>query len=70
MIGPAGLPKLIVDQLSLQAKAALETQKVKEYFATQCVTIIGSDPATAEKFFQADLEKHQNLVTASGAKLE
>jgi tripartite-type tricarboxylate transporter receptor subunit TctC len=70
MIGPAGLPKPIVDRLYSETKAALETPKVKEYFATQGVTIIGSDPATAEKFFQTELEKHQKLVAASGAKAE
>ena len=70
MIGPAGLPKPIVDRLYSETKAVLGTPKVKEYFAAQGVTIIGSDPATAERFFRTELEKHAKLVAVSGAKAD
>jgi tripartite-type tricarboxylate transporter receptor subunit TctC len=70
MIAPAGVPKPLVDRLYSETKAVLTTQKMKDAFASQGVTIIGSDPATAEKFFESELAKHEKLVSAAGAKTD
>ncbi|WP_052763681.1 Bug family tripartite tricarboxylate transporter substrate binding protein [Microvirga massiliensis] len=67
MIAPAGLPKPLVDRLYSETRTVLATQKMKDAFASQGVTIIGSDPATAEKFFESELAKHEKLVAAAGA---
>jgi tripartite-type tricarboxylate transporter receptor subunit TctC len=70
MIAPTGLPKSLVDRLYAETKAVLATQKMKDDFALQSATVIGSDPATTEKFFQTELAKHEKLVAAAGAKTD
>lgn len=70
LIGPAGLPKPIVDRLYTETKALLATKPIQEAFAAQGLTIIGSDPETAAKFFETELAKHATLVKQSGATFE
>jgi tripartite-type tricarboxylate transporter receptor subunit TctC len=70
LMGPAGLPKPMVDKLYADTKAALATKTVEETLAQQGVAVIGSDPETARKFFQTELDKHTQLVKRSGAKLD
>ena len=70
LIGPAGLPKPLVDKLYADTKAALATKSVEETLAQQGIAVIGSDPETARKFFQTELDKHTQLVKRSGAKLD
>jgi tripartite-type tricarboxylate transporter receptor subunit TctC len=70
LIGPAKLPKPIVDRLYEVAKAALDSQKTKEAFAAQGLSIVGSDPQTAAKFFITELEKHKRLVEQANVKAE
>jgi tripartite-type tricarboxylate transporter receptor subunit TctC len=70
LIGPAGLPKPIVAEYYKQTKAALSAPEVQNALAAQGITVIGSTPEHAEKFFQSELVKHTKLVKQAGAKLE
>jgi tripartite-type tricarboxylate transporter receptor subunit TctC len=70
LIGPAGLPRGIVDRLYTETKAVLAQKEVQDAFAAQGFTIIGSPPESAAKFFQTQLEKHTQLVKQAGVTLD
>ena len=70
LIGPAGLPRPIVDRLHAAVTETLAQKEVQEAFATHGVTIIGSTPDAAARFFRAELDKHGALVKRSGAVVE
>ena len=68
--GPAGLPKPVVDRLHSAVTEALAQKEVQDAFATHGVTIVGSTPDAAARFFRTELDKHAALVKRSGAVLE
>ena len=68
MIGPAGMPKPIVDRLYSETKAILGTRQLQESLAAQGITIIGSDPETSLRFMETELVKHEKLAKKAGAK--
>ena len=70
MIGPAGLPKAIVDADYLAAKTALSSPEAQTALSAQGLTIVNTGPDLAPAFFQAELTKHQKLVKQSGATLD
>jgi tripartite-type tricarboxylate transporter receptor subunit TctC len=70
LIGPAGLPKPIVDRLYEVSQTVLGSQKTKDAFAAQGISIVGSDPQTSAKFFVTELEKHKRLVEQAKVKAE
>lgn len=70
MIGPKSLPVSIVDRLYRETKSALANERVRADLAAQATTPVGMDPAASASFFASELEKHQKLVAASGAKAE
>ena len=70
LIGPAGLPKPVVDRLHSAVTEALAQKEVQDAFATHGVTIVGSTPDAAARFFRTELDKHEALVKRSGAVLE
>ena len=70
LIGPADLPKPIVDRLYEVTKAVLGSQKTKDAFAAQGISVVGSDPQTSAKFFVTELEKHKRLVEQARVKAE
>jgi tripartite-type tricarboxylate transporter receptor subunit TctC len=70
LIGPAGLPKAIVDADYAAVKAALSSPEAKTALSAQGLTIVDTGPEQAPAFFQAELAKHQKLVKQSGATLD
>ena len=70
LIGPAGLPKAIVDADYAAVKAALASPEAQTAMAAQGLTILDKGPELAPAFFQSELSKHQKLVKQSGATLD
>jgi tripartite-type tricarboxylate transporter receptor subunit TctC len=70
LIGPAGLPKPVVDRLYGATKTVLGSVKTKDAFTAQGLSIIASDPEATAKFFVTELDKHTKLVQQSGAKVD
>lgn len=70
LIGPAGLPKPIVDRLRAAVQEAFAVKEVQDTFASMGVTMVGSTPEQSARFFQTELDKHAQLVKRSGATLE
>ncbi|MEJ8853986.1 tripartite tricarboxylate transporter substrate binding protein [Variovorax robiniae] len=70
LIGPAGLPKAIVDSDYAAVKAAIASPEAQTVLAAQGLTVLNMGPDQAPAFFQAELVKHQKLVKQSGATLD
>ncbi|RZL90273.1 MAG: tripartite tricarboxylate transporter substrate binding protein [Variovorax sp.] len=70
LIGPAGLPKSIVDGYSGAMKTALASPEAQNAIAGQGLMVLNTGPDAAPAFLQAELVKHQKLVKQSGATLD
>jgi tripartite-type tricarboxylate transporter receptor subunit TctC len=70
LIGPAGLPKPIIDSDYAAVKAAIVSPEAQSVLAAQGLTVLNMGPEQAPAFFQAELVKHQKLVKQSGATLD
>lgn len=70
LVGPAELPRPIVERLNAELKAALAQKEVQEALAAQGVIPGGSTPEAARQFIHAEMEKHSQLVKRSGATLD
>ena len=70
LVGPAGMPRPVLDKLNAAVNRAIQTPAFKERFAS-----IGDEPGggTPEEFgntIKADLAKWKDVVQRSGARLE
>ena len=70
LIGPAGLPKNVVEAYSGAMKTALASPEAHNAIAGQGLMVLDTGPDAAPAFFQAELTKHQKLVKQSGATLD
>ena len=70
LVAPAGLPKPVLDRLHAAARTGLAAPEVREMFAAQGITAVGSAADPASAFLQAELEKHTKLVKSSGATID
>lgn len=70
LIGPAGLPRPVVEAHHAAVRAALAAPEAKAAIAGQGLTVLDTGPEAAPAFFQAELAKHQKLVKLSGATLD
>jgi tripartite-type tricarboxylate transporter receptor subunit TctC len=71
LIGPAGLPRAIVDQLNAQARSAIHTSEVKRRLENLGFEVTGNE--SAEQFaaaIRADTEMLGRLILAAGIKPE
>ena len=70
LVGPAGLPKAVVDRIHSEVKSALAHKEVQEALNAQGVIVEGSTPEVARQFIHSEMDKHAQLVKRSGAKME
>ena len=70
LVGPAGLPRPIVDRLHKAVTAALAQKDVREALAAQGVSLTGSTPEAASQFIQGEMRKHALLMQRSGLKID
>jgi tripartite-type tricarboxylate transporter receptor subunit TctC len=70
LIGPAGLPKALVDDYAAAIKAALGSVEAQSAISGQGLMVLDTGPDAAPAFLQAELAKHQKLVRQSGATLD
>ncbi|MEK8025809.1 Bug family tripartite tricarboxylate transporter substrate binding protein [Pseudaquabacterium rugosum] len=67
VIGPAGLPRPVVQKYYADVKTVLSMKDVQDAMANQGIAIIASPPEQAAPFFKAEFDKHAVLVKKSGA---
>jgi tripartite-type tricarboxylate transporter receptor subunit TctC len=70
LLGPAGMPPDVLAKLSHDFVAALNTDSVKERLGKLGAQPIGSSPQEFEAKIQADYEKWEPIIKASGMKAE
>jgi tripartite-type tricarboxylate transporter receptor subunit TctC len=70
LVGPAGMPKAVVDKLNAAANRVLSSQSFKERFATVGDELAGGTPEEFGSTIKNDLAKWKDVVQRSGAKLE
>ena len=70
LIGPAGMPKAIVDKINAAANRVLATPAFRERFAAVGDELAGGTPEEFGATIKNDLAKWKDVVQRSGAKLE
>ena len=70
LVGPAGLPRAVVDKLNAEVKATLALPEVREAMAKMAVMVATSTPEQANQFFVTELDKHTTLAKRGGATLD
>ncbi|OUL99800.1 Bug family tripartite tricarboxylate transporter substrate binding protein [Variovorax sp. JS1663] len=70
LVGPAGLPKPLVDSYAATIRAAMGSPEASTAIAGQGLSVLAIGPDAAPAFFQTELVKHQKLVKQSGATLD
>ena len=70
LLGPAGMPPALVEQLSHDFVAALNTDAVKERLGKLGATPIGSSSKAFDQKIHADYDKWGPIIKAAGMKAE
>ncbi|SCK21808.1 Tripartite-type tricarboxylate transporter, receptor component TctC [Variovorax sp. HW608] len=70
LVGPAGLPKPLVDGYADAVRQAMASPEARTAIAGQGLAVLNVGPDAAPAFFQTELVKHQKLVKQSGATLD
>ena len=70
LLGPAGMPRDLVERLSHDFVAALNTESVKERLSKLGAAPIGSSPKQFDEKIRADHEKWGPIIQAAGIKAE
>lgn len=70
LIAPRGTPRAIVQRLSSDAAAALNTSEVGERLGSIGVEIIGSSPEKFDAYIRSEILKWAAVVKRSGARID
>ena len=70
LLGPAGMPRDLVERLSHDFVAALNTESVKERLSKLGAAPIGSSPKQFDEKIRADYKKWGPIIQAAGMKAE
>ena len=70
VMGPAGMPKEIVNQLNREIVAGLSSPEMKGRLQTMSAQPIGGTPEQFAAFFAAETKRWAPIVKASGAKAD
>ena len=70
VLAPAGTPQPIIDKLTAEVDRILKKPEVIERFAKLGATPVGGTPKQLGDFIAAETRKWQQVVKASGAKVD
>ena len=70
IVGPAGIPRPIVDKLNAEIVKALRSPEMGERLKTQYLDAWPTTPEEFQKIIEADNAKWGKIVRASGAKID
>ena len=68
LMGPAGLPKAIVDKARAESLKALADPELKKKFATMGLDLVGSTPEETRAAIAADIPKWAKVIKDAGIK--
>jgi tripartite-type tricarboxylate transporter receptor subunit TctC len=70
IVGPAGMPKEVVDKIAAAVKATLARPEVQQRFAQSGSSVIEKGPQQYTVFVTAEVNRWAPVIRASGARLE
>lgn len=70
LVGPAGMPRDVVQKLNQAFVAALQSPEAKTRFAALMAEPVPNSPEEFGNFMKAELAKYEKVVKASGAKVD
>ena len=70
VVGPAGIPKAVVDKISADIAAAERTDDFKRRMQELVVEPVGSTPEEFDAFIRADIAKWEKIIRAAGITIE
>ena len=70
VVGPAGMPKAIVDRLSAEFAKAVRMPDVQERLSQAGFTVVGGTPEQFGAHLRADVAGWKRMIEQSGAKIE
>lgn len=70
LLGPAGMPAPLVEQLNAAVNRALTNRKVQQHFASVGSAVNGGTAASFDLFLRQELQRWGPAVKASGAQLD
>jgi tripartite-type tricarboxylate transporter receptor subunit TctC len=70
IVGPAGLPKSVVDKLSVEINKALKTSAIKTRFANDDAKAGGGSPADFAALIKSEQERWSKVVAAAHLRIE
>ena len=70
ILGPANMPKAIVDKINADVEQILKTPESQAFFRDQGAEALTMNPDVFQKTLESDVVKWAKVVKASGAKLD
>lgn len=70
LVSPAGTPQAVLDKLNKAFTDALKAPETKTRFEMLMAEPVASSPAAFDQFMAAERKKYQQVVKASGAKVD
>lgn len=70
LLGPAAMPREIVDRLAGEVRALAAQAELRRAFADQGVELVGSTPEELRTFVAQDIAKWQKVIREAGIALE
>src|SRR4051812_43794795 len=70
LVGPAGMPRDLVQKLNTAFVAGLNSPEARTRFATLMAEPVPNSPDEFASFMKAELAKYEKVVKASGAKVD
>jgi tripartite-type tricarboxylate transporter receptor subunit TctC len=70
LLGPAAMPRSIVDRLYAESKKGLEADAMKERLRGQGLEVISLSPEESSRFLKEDIARWSRVIRAAGMKPE
>jgi len=70
LLGPAGIPRDIIDKLSAEVAGMASNPELRRTFADQGVELVGSTPDELRSFISKDIAKWHKVIREAGIALE
>jgi tripartite-type tricarboxylate transporter receptor subunit TctC len=70
LVGPAGMPRELIQKYNAAFTAALQSPEAKARFASLMAEPVWNSPDEFGRFMQAELAKYRKVVKVSGAKVD
>ncbi len=70
LLGPAGMPKEIVDKLAAEVRAMSNQPELRRSFSDQGVELVGSTPEELRAFITGDIARWKTVIRDAGIRIE